>query len=218
MMTKMIKKGLAIALSAFFLSYSASGWANEADEDYKKGHESWKNGDIVGAVSLLKKAAEANHPAAQALYGYLLDAADNDEEAATFYRRASDQGNPDGKFGLAGLYTSGHGGLAKDFPAALKLLSEAASLGHKQATLSLAHHYSGSDLSAADRDSGEALKWVQKGAELDDMPSLTRLEKAYRDGELGLAVDVNKANDIQMRINKILGIDPNAKKKRRSRL
>lgn len=211
---------LVIAFAISILS--CSGWAQSADAeaDYKNGQESWQQGDLVTAMPLLKKAADAGHGAAQALYGYLLDQADNDVEAADYYKRAADQGNSDGAFGLAGLYTSGDGGLAKDQAVAIEWLGKAANAGHVQATISLSHHYAiGRGVEEAEKTPDLALKWIQKAADLDDIPSLTRLERAHREGNLGFPVDLVKANDIQQRIYKIQGIDPNAvKKKRRSRL
>lgn len=209
---------LALAISVV----SCSGWAqsSEAEDNYKNGQEGWQKGDLVTAMPLLKKAADAGHAAAQALYGYLLDEADNDVEAADYYKRSADQGNSDGMFGLAGLYTSGDGGLTKNYPLAVELLGTAAAAGHVQATISLSHYYAlGLGVGESEKTPAVALKWIQKAADLDDIPSLARLERAYREGNLGLPVDLAKADAIQKKIYKIQGIDPNTvKKKRRSRL
>lgn len=219
-MSGFLFKKLVVAFAISILS--CSGWAQSADaeEDYKKGQESWQQGDLVGAMPSLKKAADAGHAGAQALYGYLLDQADNDVEAADYYKRAADQGNSDGAFGLAGLYTSGDGGLAEDYVLAREWLGKAANAGHAQAIISLSHYYAvGRGVAESEKAPELALKWIQKAADLDDIPSLARLERAHREGNLGFPVDLVKANAIQQRIYKIQGIDPNAvKKKRRSRL
>lgn len=192
----------------------------DAVQDYKEGHEKWISGDLIGALPLLKKSADAGHAPAQALYGYLLDEADNDVEAVDYYRRAADQGNPDGALGLAGLYLSGDGGLDKDQLAARELLEKAASTGHVPAIISLSHYYViGAGVSESEKTPELALKWIQKAADNNDIPSLKRLETANREGGLGLPVDLEKADVIQKKIYKIQGIDPNAvKKKRRGRL
>lgn len=209
---------LAIAISMV----SLSGWAQstEAAEDYKKGQEGWQQGDLVTAMPHLKKAADAGHAEAQALYGYLLDEADNDVEAADYYKRAADQGNSDGAFGLAGLYTSGDGGLTKDYALALEWLNKAANAGHVQATISLSQYYAiGRGVAESEKTPEVALKWIQKAADHDDIPSLARLERAYREGNLGLSIDLAKADVIKNKIFKLQGIDPNkVKTKRRSRL
>lgn len=211
---------LVFAVAISMVSFS--GWAQSTDaaEDYKKGHDGWQQGDLVTAIPHLKKAADAGHAEAQALYGYLLDEADNDVEAADYYKRAADQGNSDGAFGLAGLHTSGDGGLAKDYALALEWLTKAANAGHVQATISLSHHYAiGRGVAESENTPEVALKWIQKAADHDDMPSLARLERAYREGNLGLSIDLAKADAIKNKIFKLQGIDPNkVKTKRRSRL
>lgn len=192
----------------------------DAEQEYKEGHEKWASGDLIGALPLLRKAADAGHAPAQALYGYLLDEADNDVDAADYYRRAADQGNPDGALGLAGLYFAGDGGLDKNQQAARELLEKAASTGHAQATINLSHYYAiGLGVGESEKVPAEALKWIQKAADLNDLPSLKRLERAYREGNLGLSIDPKKADAIQKKIYQVQGIDPNAvKKKRRGHL
>lgn len=218
MYSRFSRSSIVAGLFSVLLLCAGSSNASDPEADYATGAESWKNGDVVGAFPPLKKAAEAGHPAGQALYGYLLDVSGYDVEAADFYRRASEQGNPDGKFGLAGLYTSGHGGLTKDREKALSLLREASGTGHLPSTMSLVRHYTASDLSEEEKYSAEAFKWVQKGADLNDILALTRLEEAYRLGRFGLTLDLAKADEVQRKISKLQGIDPDAKKKRRSRL
>jgi hypothetical protein len=215
---------MVLACIAFNLSVPHTGsWAAEGTEElYKKGRAAFDAGDIVGAMPLLKKAADAGHPKAQAAYAYLLDESDYDTEAATYYKLAADQGDPDGYFGLAGLHINGHAGLAQDNTIILGLLEKSARGGHPQAIISLATAYIGGGLGleGAALSSPAALDWIRKAADLGDIAANEALRDAYQNGRFGLAVDPGRASELDKKIAKLKGIeqDTTSKKKRRSRL
>lgn len=191
------------------------------EETYMKGRAAFDAGDIVGAMALLRKAADAGHPQAQAAYGYLLDESDYDEDAAKYYRLAAEQGNGDGYFGLASLHMNGSGGLAQDNAKILDLLEKAARAGHQQAVISLATAYIGGGLGLKEPalSSPAALEWIRKAADLDDIGALEAIRGAHRTGRYGLSVDPARAAEVDRRIAKLKGIEKDdSKKKRRSRL
>jgi uncharacterized protein len=210
---------LSLSILAMLNAFHASAVTPEIEEAYKQGAADWDRGDPASAMVPLKKAADAGHAAAQALYGYMLDQADSDVEAAEYYRKAVVQGNADGMFWLGGLYVAGDG-VKQDLLEARRLFVQAAELGHKQAVvvLSLAYMQGGLGLSTADKQSADALKWLREAAKADHVPSLTRLVEVYQKGEMGVTPDKAEADRLQKRVHELLGTDPNAPKKRRRRV
>lgn len=214
--------GAILTCLGFFLLATPSFADNAAIEQvYKKGRIAFDAGDVVGAMPPLRQAANDGHAQAAADYAYLLEESGSYEEAATYYRRSADKGNKDGMFGLAAMHLNERAGLQRDFPVIRKLLEGAANLGHRQAIISLAEAYrSGAlGLGSADKNPALALSWTRKAADMDDVPSLEVLRDSYRTGQLGLAVDLAAANEIDRKIKRLNGVDPDAQKsKRRSRL
>lgn len=210
---------VAVAIAWASVGGSMAADAPDVEAAYKKGQADWDRGDPVSAMPSLKTAADGGHAAAQALYGYILDQADNDAEAATYYRKAAEQNNPEGLFGLAVFHVSGDGDVKPDPLEARRLFLRAAEAGHKQAVVVIVMAYleGGLGFTAEDMKSAEALRWFKKGAEQGSIPALERLIQAHRAGELGLPVDAAEADRLQARIFEIQGIDPSATRKRRQR-
>lgn len=144
----------------------------------------------------------------------MLDAAEYDEEALAYYRKAADAGSLDGMYGLAGMLATGEGTPKK--PAeALAWLRKAASLGHKPSIRGMAQAYMRGEMGIleAQKKSADALPWITKAADDNYIPAMQALEKGYREGEYGLAVDLAMADQIRQKILKLTG--PPAKKGRR---
>ena len=190
-------------------------WATP-DDDYRDGKKFLDRGDLIDAMPFLKKAADAGHAPAQALYAYILDKSESDDEAVAYYKKAIAQGNADAQFGLAGMLM-GAEGVPADIPEGRRLFLLAAEQGHEQATivLSLAYMNGGLELTDAERKGPDAIKWIKRAAEFKHVPSMERLAAAYRAGEFGLTVNPAEADRLTQRVNEILDIDPNAPKKRR---
>lgn len=189
-----------------------------SNEDYQVALKSYQDGDVVGAMPGLRKAADAGHPKAQVLLAELLDRAEIDEEAASYYRKAAEQGDADGMFGLGVMLASGEG-VKKDLPEARRWISKAAEQSHQQAINVIAQAYLTGDLGVSDkeRNSPDALRWVELAANNDYLPALDALAEAYRTGA-GLPVSANEklAADYRAQANRLRGIDP-AKKKKKAR-
>lgn len=146
--------GALIALGLLLGSTTALA---EPAEDFRKGEVALAGGDIVQAMDLLKKSADAGHAPAQALLAELLDKAEEDAEALKYFRMAAEQGNAAGQYGLAVHYSSGEGIAA---------------------------------------DPKQALMWLERSAEQNYPPALRALGAAYRGGRLGLAIDLERARQL----------------------
>lgn len=180
-------------LFSLLLGWSGFASATPAD-DFTAGEKAYRAGDVVSAMPLLRGAADAGEPRAQALYGHILDISEFNEEAAIYYRRAAEQGNADGQFGLGSLYAAGEG-VPRDVPTARKWFELAATQGHASAINTLAQ-------ASLLGDGPADLKWVHKAAEQNYFPALDYLAKGYRNGTFG-AVDLARADELDARIRKL---------------
>jgi len=190
---------------------------DEIANAYRKGQLAWDQGDIVGAMALLKLPADSGNAAAQALLGYILDQADNDNEAANYYRMAAAQSNPEGMFGLALFHSSGDGGVKVDIGQARQLYLRAAEAGHRPSIDVIITSYinGGLGLTDEERKGPGALKWFRTGEQLNSIPAIEQLVDAHRTGKFGLTPDPAEAERLQAKIYAIMGIDPSTIKKKR---
>lgn len=206
---------LALAMSGAFAAPSAS----EIVDAYNSGQAAWDDGDLVTAMIRLKLPADNGHPEAQALLGYILDQADNDVEAAAYYRKAAEQNNFDGMFGLAGFHISGDGDVKIDRLVAKELYLRGAEGRHLPSVSVIVLNYvnGGLGLTDAERNGPDALKWFTLGAELGLTVALEQLIDANRNGKLGLQKNPEEADRLQTKLYAIMGIDPSTIKKKRRR-
>ena len=93
-------------------------------EDVKAADTALRAGDLPTAMALLRKAADQDHPLAQARLGDLLRAAEFEAEAVVLYRKAADKGEPAGEVGLGRAYADGVG-VKQDPAMALELYRKA---------------------------------------------------------------------------------------------
>lgn len=127
-----------------------------AKEDTERAEASFRSGDLIAAMALLRKAADEGHAPAQARLADLLDAAEQDVEAVALYRKAAEQGDPAGEYGLGRMFANGEG-LARDPTQALLWIRKAADRDHVPAIESLARAYRSGDLGLS-RDPQEAAR------------------------------------------------------------
>lgn len=190
------------------------------DEDYAAGFKSFQQNDIVGAMGPLRSAANAGHAKAQVLLAEILDRSEFDEDAVALYRKAADQGDPDGMFGLGAMTAAGEG-TKKDVLEGRRWILKAAERGHKQAINVMAQAYVKGELglSDADRVTPEALKWVTQAAENDYLPAIDALIAAYGGGN-ALGVSPNRAlvEQYQAQANKLRNIGTAKAKKKPRRI
>lgn len=176
-------------------------------EDYEAGTKAYAAGNVVDAMTSLKRAADGGHAAAQSLLAYILDSAEFNEEAVAYYRKSAEQGNADGQFGLASMLASGEG-IVQNLDEARKLALLSAKQGNKNAIVMLAQSYISGGLNLDDdaRRGPDALSWIRLASELDYLPAVIALSTAYRSGLYGLVADPAMAQSLDARIHKIQAV------------
>jgi len=216
-LSKARTRSALILMCAFLLA----PWAGRApaaapEDDFKEGQKAYQRGDVAHAMTLLRKPADAGNAKAQALLAEILDRSEFNEEAFEYYRKSAEQGDPDGEFGLAGMYASGEGG-KKDPKEALKWFIKAADQGHAQALKVVAGAYIFGDLGLddADRNSDQAAKWIKRAAAADFVPAVEILAKAYRSGGMGIEPDPKQAEAWESKLNQLRPPPPGRKNVRK---
>lgn len=187
-------------------------------EDFEAGKKAFDAGDLVGAMTPLKRAADADHAQAQVLLAYILDYSEFDEEAIAYYRKAAEKGNADGQFGLGSMIANGEGIPKKDPIEGRRWIKLAAEQGQKMAINVIAQAYLNGylGLTEAERSNEETLRWVRLAAEQDSLPAIDALALAYREGKLGLSTDLVRATELEAKARKLRNLkDTKEKKKKR---
>jgi uncharacterized protein len=109
-------------------------------EDVQQAEASIRGGDVFTAMGLLRRAADQNNGAAQARLADLLHAAEFDTEAVALYRKAAEQGEAAGEYGLGKMYADGTG-LKADPALALEWFRKAEKKDYQPAVDALARAY-----------------------------------------------------------------------------
>jgi len=202
---------VAAALAVFLLVSPARA---TPQDDYATGLQSYRSGDIVGALPALRRSADAGHAAAQAQLAEILDAAEFDEQAVVYYRKSAAQNHVEGQFGLGSMYAKGEG-VERDPQQARLWLARAAEQGHAQAINVLAHAYMNGGLGVSDeeRSSEAALAWLKRAAANNYLPILDYLAASYRSGRFGV-VDLQLAGQYEAQSKKLRGVDKRRGKKK----
>lgn len=184
------------------------------EASYEAGSKAYNQGDVAGSMSFLKPAADAGHAPSQALLAFMLDQSLFYEEALAYYRKSAAQGNADGQYGLGVMYSEGSG-VKQDFVEARRLIISAAAQGHKQAVNVIAQAYirGGLGLDESVLQGPEALDWIRRSADNDDLPSIDALAAAYISGQYGLTPDPKKAEALIAKADKLRGVTAKGKKK-----
>lgn len=208
------------AWRAGMAALALAGWLTAAqaeDDDYTKGAKLYARGEVTAAMPLLKRAADAGHAGAQAMYADILDKAELDEEAIDYFRKSAAQGNADGQYGLGTMYASGQG-VKRDPAEARAWITKAAEQGHALAINALAQAYIGGGLGLTDaeRASEAALTWINRAADNKYLPAIDTLAAAYRDGKYGLAPDAKRAEQLAATARELRGIRKTEKRKKSS--
>ncbi len=178
---------IVLFLTALMLSpHSLAG----SSEDFEEGKRAFRAGDIVTAMPPLKRASQAGHAGAQALYGQILDRSEFNEEAVAWFKKSAELGDPDGQYGLGSMIAAGEG-VERDLAAARGWMEKAASQGHVLAINLLAQSYINGQLglTPADRASTQALAALTRAADIDFPPAVEALAEAYVRGGYGVVPD-----------------------------
>lgn len=206
--------------------------ATTPEEDFEAADKADKDDDMRAASKLYKRAAAGGHAEAQARFGHILYRGSYNEGALEYFRKSAAQGNAEGQYGVAFMYQGGEGGVEMDMVEAHKWYAMAAQQGHMKSIYTLAEACIGpSDsvlakifdkakvnkmiLDAAMLCGSDALFWIKRAADIDYIPAVEALANAYRSGRYGLAADTKQADELDAKVNKLLGVKENVKKKRR---
>ncbi len=176
--------GLSVALLA-----SAVAGAAPAD-DHRRGEQAYRGGDVVTAMAALRRAADQGHAPSQVLLAEILDRAEFDEEALGWYRKAAEQGDPAGEYGVGAMYLAGEG-VKKDPGQAWFWFARAADRKHGPAIVALAdaHIRAANGAETAAPEAARAAEWLRKAADIEYLPAVEALARAYREGGFGLERD-----------------------------
>ncbi len=180
-------------LTACLISTAPGVMSAGVEETLRDGELAYNRGDIVGAMSLFRKAAEEGHPTAQVRLARILDAAGDNTGAVRWFKQAAELGDAEASYELGTKYAFGEG-VDKDLDTAVKLITDAAQGGYSQAlrTLVLAYENGGLGLSV---DHERAVSWLREGVARKDPWSIQRLAQSYEQGELGLPVNLDEAKN-----------------------
>lgn len=213
-MTRFRPARAACLAAALALLHAAAAQAGPA-EDYAAGTARYANGDLIGAMPLLRGAADAGHAAAQAAIAEILTQADAGAEALEYFRKSATQGNAEGQFGLGAMLAAGQSA-PKDPLQAREWIERAAAQGHKLAITELAQAYitGGLDITEEARQSAAAQRWIRAAADVGYLPAMEKLAAAYRAGELGLGVDLKAAELWADKVRKARGVRPGRRQKK----
>lgn len=194
-----VPKTLLYALFVFSMaSFCAAVAVAGPREDTARAIEAHRQGDFVAAMRWYRAAAEQGYAPAQVRLAYILDRAEENEEAVQWYRKAAEQGDLDGQFGLGQMYANGEG-VERDLQQAGRWITQAAEQGLVAAmrVLAAAYERGGLGLSV---DQSKALTWLEQAAAREDRASIERLIQVYRNGQLGMAADPGKAEAWKARL------------------
>jgi len=160
-----IRTVACLVLLASSLSMAPFVTADEQTDDLQAGLDSYNRGDLPGALTSFRKAADSGSAEAQVWLGYILDQSEDNEAAVRYYRAAAEQGNIDGIAGLAEMYAKGDG-VEKDQERALNLFKKAGEAGHAGSIRVLIAAYANGGLGVT-QDTTELAYWKAKESALD---------------------------------------------------
>ena len=144
-------------------------------DDHQRGMQAWQRGDVVAAMSELRRAADAGHVPSQTMLAFILDRAGYVDESARLYRAAAERGDAEGHAGFAAALLGGRG-LAKDEKLAWQHFSKAAELGHVPSIDLLAQAYR-SGQPGLPQDAAAAEHWRARGDVLRKATAATSAPK-----------------------------------------
>ncbi|MBC8210539.1 MAG: sel1 repeat family protein [Gammaproteobacteria bacterium] len=188
--------------------------SSAAEPDYieqgKQGIEAFRVGNLIQAMDLLGKSAEKGYAPAQATLAYILDKSEEDDAAFKLFQQAAEQGYAEGQFGLGNMYAKGEG-TAVDTIKAGELIHQSAVQNYMPAVRAYARALEYGTLGFTQNPQQAEVQYQRCHAAGDSVCS-QRLAQAYKNGELGLAVDINRSTQLTLQLNQKTEEKQNAKK------
>ena len=153
-----------VAITAFVTSQLLPLAAGAApDDDARRGVQALSDGNLPDAMRWLRKSANEGSTLGMTRLDEILDTAEEDVEARTWFEKASALGDRAAMFGLGRMMASGEGG-ARNLPGSVSWLRRSAEAGEPRAMQMLAAAYRAGDLGLA-RDPVLAADWERRLAE-----------------------------------------------------
>jgi TPR repeat protein len=147
---------LGIALISLVVPFALAG----PEQDTELAEKEFARGDLAVSMALWRKAAQQGYAPAQVRLGDILDKAEEDEEAVTWYRKAAEQGSAAGEYGLGQMYAKGEG-VQKDFDQARLFILRSAEKNYLPAVTLMMEAYRAGSL-GVNRDLVQARQWESK--------------------------------------------------------
>ena len=198
------------------------------EEDYQAGIIAYNRNELIEAQGIFERAANRGHTGAMVRLAEILDRSGFVNDAARWYLKGAELGDPDAQYGLGCMMLDLNAYDLTQFEAkvdpvtARKWFEKAAEQGHEDAIRRIAEAYVGGGLGLIDeeRSDAEILKWVRLAADKANSPeSMDVLADAYRTGKYGLTVDAKLADEWTVKARKARGIqEEEVKKKRKKRV
>lgn len=149
-----------LAVGALLWAFITPGALAQPAQDTELAEKEFARGNLIVAMTLWRKAAQLGYAPAQARMGDILDKAEEDVEAVDWYRKAAEQANAAGEYGLGQMYLKGEG-VGKDIEKARSLFLRAAQKNHVEAVILMMMAYRSSGLGLAP-DPVQADMWETK--------------------------------------------------------
>ncbi|TKB48283.1 sel1 repeat family protein [Ferrimonas sediminicola] len=183
-MSKFIVAGILASLLL------APARAEERADQLAQARQSYAQGDLIGAIGGLERAAESGSAEARGFLAYILFQSGQVAPALVMYRQAADAGDGFALVRLAELKLTGRG-VDADPAGALEMLQQALDKGRVEAGVILAGVYE-SGLPGTEPNPSLALAYYQQAAESGDQDAIGRLIRVYAQGGLGEQADQTK--------------------------
>ncbi len=149
-----------LVAGALLWAFITPGALAQPAQDAELAEKEFARGNLIVAMSLWRKAAQLGYAPAQARLGDVLDKAEEDVEAADWYRKAAEQGNAAGEYGLGQMYLKGEG-VKKDVEKARSYILRAAQKDYVEAVVLMMGAYRSGGLGLA-VDPAQADAWEAK--------------------------------------------------------
>jgi TPR repeat protein len=162
----------------------ASGLAAAASGDFESAAAALREGDYATALERARPLAARGDAASQVLLGSMYSegkgVAQDDAEAARWYRMAAEQGDAQGQFALGQILFFGLGSVEPGPEEAVAWLRKASEQGHARAQGDLAIAYAVG--AGVEQDDAEAARWFRRAAEQGFPFAQGRLGRMYYNG------------------------------------
>ena len=138
---RIAKRSLSHLAGTLVLALAMAPAYADLAEDHEKAIQMWQIGNVVDAMTTFTNNAEKGHAPSQVWLANLMDQAQQDEDAVKWFRKAADQGNAAGEYGLGLMYGKGEG-VKQDNVKAVEYVTRAAEKDYIDAVLALVAVYS----------------------------------------------------------------------------